>query len=127
VKAADGTRLAYGSLLLLAPTATASKLGLPVGARERGLVRLAGARHVIQAVVTTVVPTPTVRRAGAAADLLHALTDALAARLSPTWRAGVATDGSVTLALAALNLHLSNAGPAASVTAIPSALRAINP
>ncbi|MFI6133803.1 hypothetical protein [Micromonospora sp. NPDC051141] len=72
-------RVAWGTLLLLAPGALLRPVD-PTTPAALGTLRLLGARHLTQAAVTLRWPEPGVFAAGAAVDSVHALaTLALAA------------------------------------------------
>jgi hypothetical protein len=74
VRPTEVARAAYGVCELVAPAALAQHaLGVRRNARERTVARLLGARHVAQAVLTTVVPDPRVRLVGGGVDALHSL------------------------------------------------------
>ena len=98
----EAARLAYGAGLLLAPDATVGALaGRPLDGRSRLVVRVLGARHVAQALVLgTQQPGSAVRRAGRAADFLHAGSMALLAALVPGWERAALTDAVLELLLA---------------------------
>lgn len=66
-------RLSYGMLQLSAPNLVPTHvLGEPLRRREQVVVRLLGARHLLQAAVTTAHPTTTVLRCGVGVDAAHA-------------------------------------------------------
>lgn len=108
----DAARLAYGSALVVAPAVVLRIYGTSVTLGQRRVARLAGVRHVIQGLATIAAPTSRVRRAGAAVDAVHAMTDLAAGLAWPSWRVVAAADGSVAMALAALDLRASTAHPA---------------
>jgi hypothetical protein len=66
-------RAAWGAALLISPAAVAAKVTGPPDRRVRAVARLLGARHVLQAAVTSAEPTAAVVVAGVLADALHAL------------------------------------------------------
>jgi len=62
----------YGVVLVAAPGAVIRlATGQPSGRRERGIARLLGARHLVQAAITALAPVPGVLAAGAGVDTLH--------------------------------------------------------
>ena len=79
-------RAALGGVLLAFPRTITDALVPDGDEGDRVLVRLLGARHVVQAVVTAARPTPAVLTAGAATDLLHGATALGYAALSPEHR-----------------------------------------
>jgi hypothetical protein len=82
----------YGAALLCAPAAAIRLCGAGrASPRARAVVRVLGARHLIQAAVTAMVPNAAVLTAGAQVDLAHAASMlALAAADRPLRRAGLA-------------------------------------
>jgi hypothetical protein len=79
-------RLGYGLLQISAPNLVPARLlGQPLCRRELVVVRLLGARHLLQAAVTAAVPTPAVLRIGAGVDAAHA-TSMIVAALDPRRR-----------------------------------------
>jgi hypothetical protein len=65
-------RACYGVALVAAPGAVIRlATGQPSGRRERGVARLLGARHVVQAAITALAPVPGVLAAGAGVDAVH--------------------------------------------------------
>jgi hypothetical protein len=95
-------RLTWGGLLVAAPATVLRMLaaGRPVTGSQARVIRILGARHVLQAAVELTRPTPRARRAGAAVDLLHAMTCAGAVAVSPEWRRPALADGIGALILA---------------------------
>jgi hypothetical protein len=66
-------RLGYGLLQLSAPNLVPARvLGQPLHGRDQAVLRLLGARHLLQAAVTTAAPTAAVLRYGASVDAAHA-------------------------------------------------------
>jgi hypothetical protein len=66
------TRTSYGVALVLAPGATIRlATGRLPGRQARRVARLLGARHLIQAALTAVVPQPAVFMMGAQIDTIH--------------------------------------------------------
>ncbi|MFV9452720.1 hypothetical protein ACNJ7E_04505 [Rhodococcus sp. NM-2] len=73
-------RLGYGLLQLSAPNLMPTHvLGQPLRRRDQAVLRLLGARHLLQAAVTTAMPTPSVLRYGASVDAAHAASMIVAA------------------------------------------------
>jgi hypothetical protein len=73
-------RLGFGLLQLSAPNLVPTHLlGQPLRRREQTVVRLLGARHLLQATVTVAMPTPAVLRLGAGVDAAHAASMIIAA------------------------------------------------
>jgi hypothetical protein len=91
-------RLAYGSWLV----ADAQRLvgAAPTDRRFRIVARILGLRHIVQAIALTVWPTATARQLGAAADGLHAATDAGCVLLDRRRTRPAAFDGTIALAFA---------------------------
>lgn len=99
-------RLGYGLLQLSAPNLVPTRiLGRPLRPRELGVVRLLGARHLLQAAVTAAAPTPAVLRLGAGVDAAHATSMIVAAGDRRRRRAAV-TEMLCAAALAALGLRI---------------------
>lgn len=82
----------YGAVLLCAPAAAIRLCGAgSASPRARAVVRVLGARHLIQAAVTAMAPNAAVLVRGAQVDLAHAASMlALAAADRPLRRAGLA-------------------------------------
>lgn len=82
-RVAGGQAITGGTLLLRPDLASASPCRSDRRSVPRWLVRLLGARILIQALVELAAPTPTVIRGGALVDVLHAASMlAIAARSS---------------------------------------------
>ena len=65
----------WGAACLLAPAAVAGRVGGPVpDDREQLVVRILGARQLVQAVLSGARPTPVVLAVGAWVDCVHSLT-----------------------------------------------------
>lgn len=95
-------RAGYGTALLLAPDALLRPAtGRPADARARGVARVLGARHLVQAAAVGVRPTPAVVALGAEVDVAHAASMlGLAALVRSRRRTGL-LDGAVAAAFAA--------------------------
>lgn len=86
-------RLAYGTLLLfLGPRLLAPALERGAHDSSPTVVRVLGARHVVQAVVCAVWPTRAVGRVSVALDGLHAATDVGCALLDRPYRRAASID-----------------------------------
>jgi hypothetical protein len=101
MKFLEVVRLAYGIVLLAVPAAALDSVAAdnssPV---SRRVVRVLGARHVVQAIVTM----GCARRGhqvGAGVDLLHAGSAAVFAVIKPEWRGPAAVSSLVSLAFGA--------------------------
>jgi hypothetical protein len=98
----QGARVVWGGLLLAAPGRTLETVtGRPATRSQERLLRVLGARHLIQGGLDLARPAPGLLRAGAAVDLLHAATCACAAALSPEWRRAALVDGTGAVGFAA--------------------------
>jgi len=75
VRPTEVVRAAYGLVELVAPAAPAGRvLGVRRNRTERAVARLLGARHLTQAVLTTLADGPRTRLVGGGVDALHAVT-----------------------------------------------------
>jgi hypothetical protein len=73
-------RVGYGLLQLSAPNLVPARLlRRPLRRRDQLVLRLLGARHLLQAAVTTALPTPSALRCGASVDAVHAASMMVAA------------------------------------------------
>lgn len=101
-------RAAWGAVLLTAPaclTGRTGQSGQPPEARRRWVIRVLGARHVLQAAVTAWRPTPAVLAAGAATDVLHAASMAALALCDARWRGRAAADAVLASCFAIASAH----------------------
>ncbi|MCE3553674.1 hypothetical protein LWC33_19725 [Pseudonocardia sp. RS11V-5] len=98
----DVTRGAWGLISLLSPEAVVGVLHTPATPRARAVVRVLGARHLVQLAAVRLVGTRTGRAGGAVVDGLHALSCLALAAGSPTWRRGACADAVVAGVFAAL-------------------------
>jgi hypothetical protein len=106
-------RGAYGIALCVAPGALMGLAGGPPPSRRtRAVARLLGARHLVQAAITSVAPDGAVLLLGAEVDLLHAASMAGLAVLAPRRRRIGLADGLIAAALAA-DVLISSPGDAA--------------
>jgi hypothetical protein len=99
-------RVVWGGALLIAPQALL-RAGAGAGAGRDSsraaitVARVLGARHLLQAAVTTAAPTPRVVAFGTVVDSLHAVQQLTLAVVSPRWRAAALVDTAIAVALAA--------------------------
>jgi hypothetical protein len=71
----EGARAAWGLALLVAPARTLAIVhGLTVDSRSRAVARVLGARHLTQATLSGVRPSPEVLAMGVWVDAVHAAT-----------------------------------------------------
>jgi len=98
-------RASYGAFLLADPQRALRVGHSPNGdSAARTVVRVLGARHVLQAAVCARWPTPTVRRASACVDGLHAATDLALARFDRRRRRAAVIDAAVAASFAVATL-----------------------
>jgi hypothetical protein len=91
-------------VLLLAPgRVMALAAGPPVPASAVTVVRVLGARQLLQSAVTALAPTGAVAGLGAAVDALHAGSCVGFAAVWPRWRRAALTDAVIATALAAVS------------------------
>lgn len=94
-------RASYGAVELLAPGQVERLLlGTAPDARTRRVIRILGARHLVQAAVTARAGR-TLHRLGGGVDAVHALTMAALAGLDPKRRHAAAVNAAIALAFAA--------------------------
>ena len=98
-------RATLGGTLLAFPRAASRALVPDADEGDRALVRLLGARHVLQAVVTAARPTPTVLTAAAATDLLHGATALGYAALRPDHRRAALLSAGIAVAFGVADLR----------------------
>ena len=105
-------RACYGGALLVAPgTVIRWCTGRPAGPRTRAVARVLGARHLLQAAVTTGAgPSAESLGLGAAIDIVHATSMAGLAMADRRVRRATLTDALIEIAFAAAGL--SSAFPA---------------
>lgn len=99
----SSTRAGYGALQLGLPACSAEELlGGPLDPRARLVVRVLGARQLIQAVLSGAAPSRAVLALGVEIDTLHALSMAALAAGDRRWRraAGVSAISATCFALA---------------------------
>lgn len=98
-------RAAYGLAELLAPgTVERLIVGTVADERARKVIRILGARHVLQAIVTAR-GGRTLHRLGGGVDGLHALSMAALAAFDPERRRAAAVNAAIALAFAAGELR----------------------
>ena len=101
-RVAAAVRAGWGCALLLAPERLlALGAGAPVPPAAVTVVRVLGARQVLQGAVTAWMPTPAVTGLGAVVDALHGATCVGLAALSPRWRRVGLADAVIAAALIA--------------------------
>jgi hypothetical protein len=111
-------RASYGCALLIAPGAVIYlATGHPAGRRARRLARLLGARHLIQATVTSLAPLPCVLTVGAGVDGLHAASMVMLAAADRGARRAALTDAVAESVFAAAGVSAAGRAPAPAVTA----------
>jgi hypothetical protein len=76
-------RACVGMGLLLRP---ASVLGRDASGRSATVVRVLGARHLLEATIVNVRPTPAISKAGAAVDAIHAVSALAFMAAAPRYR-----------------------------------------
>ncbi len=98
----SAVRAGWGGVLLFAPV-VARRIGGPGFAPPHSIAiaRVLGARHLAQAAVTALAPTPAVAALGAVTDALHASGNLVAAGVSPRWRRAATIDAAIAAAFAA--------------------------
>ena len=94
VVALAGVRLAWGSLLIVRPGVAAELFGGQDGPRVRAVLRVLGARHLLQG-AGELWPHGGRHDLDPMIDGLHALTAAGLAILDPRWRRPAVTDAAV--------------------------------
>jgi hypothetical protein len=101
MKFLEVVRLAYGIVLLAVPAVALNTVAADnSGPVARRVVRVLGARHVLQALLTSGRGRRW-HRVGAGVDLLHAGSAAVFAVVKPEWRGPAAVSSLVSLALGA--------------------------
>jgi hypothetical protein len=117
VRRIEVIRAGWGVALLAAPGVVLTRVhGVHVDSPALVIARILGARHLAQALLSGVNPTPEVLAAGAWVDAVHSMTAfGLAAVDRRRTRAGV-TDGVVAAAWAGLGLRHLHTGEAKTAT-----------
>lgn len=104
-------RLAWGGLLAGVPGLVLATVTSDPPTRSRTRVlRVLGTRHLLQGSLDLARPTRTVLRAGAAVDLLHAVTCVGAVAFLPEWRRVAVLDGTGAIGFAAGGLLRARPG-----------------
>ena len=115
-------RACYGAALLCAP-GTALRLcnRHPAGRRARIVVRVLGFRHLAQAMLTLIRPSPEVFAAGAAVDACHAASMLAVAAADPRIRRASIADALAATAFMAVGglTHAGAADPGPAASARP--------
>jgi hypothetical protein len=93
VRAVALVRAGWGALLLTAPQAVLRAAGHREPSGAVTVVRVLGARHLAQGLVTAAVPTGPVVALGAVVDGLHAASQFALAAAAPRWRRAGLADG----------------------------------
>ena len=97
-------RAGWGATLCTAPSRILAMAGHRRPSRTAtDLVRVLGARHLVQAGVVLMKPSRTVTRAGGVVDALHALSDVAVAAVSPRWRTAATADAVLAASFAFLS------------------------
>jgi hypothetical protein len=101
-------RVGWAGALLLAPERLLRVAGgEPVPPAAVAVVRVLGARHLMQAAVSAAVPTGPVAGLGAVVDALHAASCVGLAAISPRWRPPALLDALVESGFAAAGSRLA--------------------
>ncbi|GAB2756042.1 hypothetical protein [Sinomonas soli] len=101
----ETVRAAYGTVELVAPGAVERLLlGHRPDDRARTVIRVLGARHLVQALVTAR-GGRTLHRLGGAVDVIHAVTMAALAGADPRRRRAAAVNAAIALVFAAGELR----------------------
>ena len=108
VRTLQRIRAGYGAVLVLAPgPAIWLATGQVPSRRMRRTARLLGARHLVQAALTAVVPLPGTFAAGGEVDTVHAVSMLLLAAVSRSGRRAALTDALTEAAFAAAGFSAS--------------------
>jgi hypothetical protein len=92
--------LAWGTALVVVPGWVLRVIGAgDTGPTPRRIVRVLGARHLLQA-VTEVAGGDRARGAGVAVDAIHGATDVAFGCVAPRWRRAAFTDAAITFGFA---------------------------
>jgi hypothetical protein len=103
-------RIGWGSALLAAPDLVFRLLGdADDNRRARRILRLLGARHLLQAAAEWRFAGPA-RRAGVAVDSLHAASDIGFAVIDQRWRRAAAIDAAISIGFVALGATNTRSG-----------------
>lgn len=103
-------RVLWGGLLVTVPGPLFGVVtGRPADRADRRLLRVLGARHIVQGAVAAAHPTRTMLALGGAVDALHAASCGAAALLLPEWRRPALLDGTYATALSGYGLVCARA------------------
>ncbi|TSD99467.1 hypothetical protein FOS14_11810 [Skermania sp. ID1734] len=104
----DAVRISLGTAELGRPQAFTQRLAPDANPTTAAVVlRVLGARHVVQGAISARVGDRALYRLGAGVDVLHALSMVAVAVASPRWRRAAATDAVVATAFAVVGRSLS--------------------
>jgi hypothetical protein len=108
IRTTGTARACWGLALVVAPRPllrAVERVERPVPPTVVAVMRLLGARHLVQTIVEMVGPWPTVGYLGAITDGLHALSDVGLAVLAPRWRRGALVDTAIAAAFTASTIR----------------------
>lgn len=111
-------RLAWGTTLILAPGAVLVRWGASPDRRARTTLRVLGARHVLQSLVSGAQPGPSALRRAALVDGSHALSGVGLALVDRRWRRAALLDAAVAGAWTGVDLLLAATGPSADTARV---------
>lgn len=104
--AVAGLRIGWGAVLLSAPAAVLKAVGAPLPSRQRRRVlRLLGARQVLQGLLTWRARRRGVLAASAATDGVHGLSCLAAAALDHSWRPAAWYDATIAAGFGCAGLY----------------------
>jgi hypothetical protein len=106
-------RGAWGLVLLLDPRRVMHTLGVRIDTKSMVIGRILGARHLTQAVLSGVQPSPEVLAMGAWVDVVHALTAVGLSGADPARRRAGLLDATVAAAWSAAGYRDLNGAPPA--------------
>jgi hypothetical protein len=110
VRAIELLRGLWGLTLLSAPATVLGSLGLRTGARATAVSRILGARHLTQATLSGVDPSPELLAAGVWVDRVHATTAIALAAVDAGRRRAALIDAGMAAGWAAFGRHDLAAG-----------------
>lgn len=110
-------RAAWGAACLLAPGPLVRAAGrTPSDEAARVVLRLLGARHVLQALVSAISPGRAFLRLGACVDAVHAVGLVVLAALDRRWSRAALADAAVAAAWGVLTQEVARSAPRAGPT-----------
>jgi hypothetical protein len=110
-------RAGYGMALVLAPgPAIRLATGRPPSRRACRVAQVLGARHLVQATLTTIAPTPAVLAVGGQIDAVHTASMLLLAAVSRAGRRAALTDAFTEAAFATAGISASGGDVAGSIS-----------